>query len=85
MLQTLTGDPVDGYKGCPGAGPAKAAKVLSKAGSMWENVKREYVKAGLTEDHAILQARLARILRFEDWDSANKQPILWTPGVSPTP
>ena len=82
LYQTLTGDPVDGYKGCPGIGPVKADKVLSKPGSRWENVKREYLKAGLTEDYAVLQARLARILHFDDWDSINKVPILWTPPVS---
>ena len=28
---------------------------------------------------AIKQARLARILRNEDWDAVKKEPILWTP------
>jgi DNA polymerase-1 len=79
MAQTLMGDPADGYKGCPGIGPARADKVLSKSGEQWENVKREFLKAGMTEDYAILQARLARILRYEDWDAATKTPILWTP------
>lgn len=79
MLQTLMGDPADGYKGCPGVGPVKADKILAKPGSYWENVKREYLKAGLSEDYAVLQARLARILRFADWDSTLKQPILWAP------
>lgn len=79
LLQTLTGDPADGYKGCPGIGAVKAEKVLSKPGDRWENVKREYLKAGLTEEHAVLQARLARILRWSDWDSVQKRPILWTP------
>lgn len=81
LAQTLTGDPADGYKGCPGVGAVGAEKVLSKPGSRWENVKREFLKAGMTEDYAVLQARLARILRFEDWDSENKAPILWTPST----
>lgn len=79
MLQTLQGDPADGYKGCPGIGHARAEKALSKPGSMWENVKKEFAKAGLSEDYALTQARLARILRWSDWDSAAKRPILWTP------
>ena len=79
LLQTLMGDPADGYKGCPGVGPVKAEKILAKPGDRWENVKREFLKAGLTEDFAVLQARLARILRYEDWDSENKQPRLWSP------
>lgn len=79
MLQTLTGDPADGYKGCSGIGAVKAEKILAKPGEQWENVKREFIKAGHTEDYALQQARLARILRWEDWDSVNKRPILWTP------
>ena len=31
MLQTLTGDSADGYPGCPGIGPKKAAELLHKA------------------------------------------------------
>jgi DNA polymerase I len=83
LQQTLMGDPADGYKGCPGIGPVKADKILAKPGSRWENVKREFIKAGLTEDYAVLQARLARILRFGDWDTVRKQPILWTPPAVP--
>jgi 5'-3' exonuclease len=30
MLQTLTGDPTDGYPGAPGIGPVKAAKLLAE-------------------------------------------------------
>jgi len=79
LSQTLTGDTADGYKGCPSVGAVKAEKVLQKAGEQWENVKREFLKAGMTEEYAVLQARLARILRWEDWDAVNKKPILWTP------
>jgi DNA polymerase-1 len=38
-----------------------------------------YAKAGLTEADALRQARLARILRWTDWDNKKKEPILWTP------
>lgn len=79
LLQTLTGDPSDGYKGCPGIGPVKAEAILSKPGSKWENVRQAYLKAGLTEDDALLQARLARILRYSDWDSSAKTVRLWAP------
>lgn len=77
--QTLTGDTADGYKGCPGVGEVKATAILSKPGDKWENVRQAFLKAGLTEDDAILQARLARILRYEDWDSKAKAPRLWSP------
>lgn len=82
LTQTLTGDSADGYKGCPGIGAVKAKAILSKAGSRWENVRRAFLNAGLTEDDAILQARLARILRFEDWDSKTKTVRLWTPDAA---
>lgn len=78
MYQTLVGDAADGYKGCPGIGPKKAEKLLHEGGH-WDQVCGAYRKAGLTEDHALTQARLARILRWSDWDSTNKRPILWNP------
>jgi DNA polymerase-1 len=46
---------------------------------VWKGVVSHYVKAGLTEENAITQARLARILRWSDWDGVKKQPILWSP------
>jgi len=82
MIQTLTGDTTDGYKGCPGIGAVNAAKIVTKAGTRWENVRLAFLKAGLTEDDALLQARLARILRYEDWDATNQSPILWTPPIT---
>jgi DNA polymerase-1 len=80
MLQTLVGDTADGYKGCPKVGPVKAEKVLKEAeGALWGAVVKTYEKYGLTEADALVQARLARILRYSDWDSEKKEPILWTP------
>jgi DNA polymerase-1 len=88
LLQTLTGDPSDGYKGCPGMGPVKAKKLLEPQNPehpwfdvsiLWPRVVKAYEKAKLTEADALTQARLARILRWSDWDRKNKEPILWTP------
>lgn len=88
LMQTLTGDTADGYPGCPKIGPVKAKAILTFAPGedavecsawMWEQVVAAFEKAGLTEDDALLQARLARILRTEDWDATKKEPILWTP------
>ena len=42
----------------------------------WGAVEKAYIDAGLTRDDAIQQARLARILRWSDW---NEEPMLWTP------
>ena len=88
MYQTLIGDSTDGYKGCPGVGPVKAAKLLeapevlaydSINAHWWAQIVKTYAKAGLNEDDAIQQARLARILRWEDWCSETKKPLLWSP------
>lgn len=43
----------------------------------WLRVVALYEKAGLTEEHALKQARLARILRYGEWDG--RSPRLWTP------
>lgn len=80
--QILTGDQVDGYPGCPGIGKVKAEKILSKPEAQetpWEFIVEAYEKAGLTSDDALLNARMARILRWEDWDNEQQKVILWTP------
>jgi DNA polymerase I len=82
MRQTLTGDPTDCYGGCPGIGKAKVDGVLTKKHAdqtLWELVVAAYVKKGLTEADALVQARVARILRAENYDFINKRPVLWTP------
>lgn len=87
MTQTLTGDTTDGYTGCPGVGPKKAAKILAETGidfgkSWWDAIVETYVKKGLTEEDALVQARVARILRSKDFKFKTKEPILWTPSQS---
>jgi DNA polymerase-1 len=52
---------------------------LTAAGCWWYVIKAAYEERGFTEADAIKQARLARILRNEDWDAKKKEPILWTP------
>jgi 5'-3' exonuclease len=84
MYQTLIGDTSDGYKGCPGIGPKKAEAMLQFSDlqehrPLWPRVLEAYTKAGLTEADALTQARLARILRWSDWDAKERKPILWTP------
>jgi 5'-3' exonuclease len=96
LYQTLIGDTSDGYKGCPKVGPVKAEKLLEfteeekllsneeQQALRWQRVVKAYEKAGLTETDALVQARLARILRYTDWDKEKKEPILWTPTSSTT-
>jgi len=83
-LQVLTGDSADGYPGCPGMGSVGAAKVLAKAGTAaecWEAVLAAYLKAGKTPKDALTQARLARILRAEEYDLEAGRVKLWCPTV----
>lgn len=98
LFQTLTGDAVDGYKGCPGIGPQKAEKIIDLAvvdyntpphgaakddfvSFVWPHIVAAFKQAGLTEADALQQARVARILRSNDYDFKAKQPILWSPNV----
>lgn len=91
IRQTLSGDPVDGYPGCKGIGAVKAEKIIQDAvdanahlvGSVveaaWPAVVEAYDKAGLTIEDAITQARMARILRWNDWNQEKQEVKLWTP------
>ena len=76
FTQVLTGDPSDGYKGVPGIGAKRAEAALGTRPS-WGAVIHAYQKAGMTEQDALQQARLARILRWSEWDPANAKVKLW--------
>lgn len=78
LMQTLTGDPVDGYPGIPGIGKKKAEAILAKDPT-WEGVVNAYTKAELTEEDALVQARMARILQWENWNTEKQEVILWEP------
>ena len=83
MIQTLTGDQTDGYKGCPTVGEVKARRILAphmhSYKEMWEAVVDTFKKNGLSEKVALMEARMARILRASDYDFKTKKPILWSP------
>lgn len=90
LFQTLTGDATDGYSGCPGTGPKGAEKVLAPFAvdgkhshmdvpAAWTAIVEAFEKAKLGETEALVQARVARILRASDYDFKQKAPILWTP------
>jgi DNA polymerase-1 len=78
FTQVLTGDVTDGYSGVPGIGPKRAEAALGNRPT-WSVVEQVYIKAGLTRDDAIQQARLARILRWSDWDEEKGEIKLWHP------
>jgi DNA polymerase-1 len=67
------------FKSGPRKGMTETRWKQQPTTNVWEGVVSQYAKAGLTEDDAVRQARLARILRWSDWDQEKKVPILWTP------
>ncbi len=78
LLQTLMGDAADGYKGCPGVGPVKADRILKEG--QWSEVVKAYVEADLMEEDALLQARVAHILRDRrEYKKRSCEIRLWHP------
>jgi DNA polymerase-1 len=83
MIQTLTGDKVDGYDGIEGVGIKTAEKLIKKYTNvplldLWKIVKKIYVDKGYTEAEALQQARVARILRHGDYNKKTGEVKLWT-------
>lgn len=85
MWQTVVGDPTDGYPGCPGVG--KGGRFVEYAPDilvadreeLWDLVLMAYASKGFTEDDAILQARMAHILRAGSYNFKAKKVRLWQP------
>lgn len=77
LYQTLVGDATDGYPGLRGVGDKRATELLKTP--TWETVVKAFEKAGQTEADALVQARLARILRASDYNFEFDQPIIWSP------
>ena len=82
LIQTLAGDQTDGYSGVPGIGVKRAETLFDKEGYSWQTVLKAFNDKGLTDADALLNARLARILTLDDYDTKRQEPILWTPEVS---
>lgn len=79
--QTLIGDAVDNYKGCPGIGAVKAVRLLDEDCS-WEAVVAAFAKGCKValeeaEELALVQARVAYILQHGDYKDG--EVTLWTP------
>lgn len=82
MIQSLSGDPTDNYKGLDKVGVVTADKIIGDAKTtedMWNKVVAAYEKKGQTVGDAILTARLARILREGDYDYNTGEVKLWNP------
>jgi DNA polymerase-1 len=81
LIQTLAGDSVDGYGGCPGIGVKTAQKLLDPKVSFkknWNTLVETYNKKGYSKEEVLQQARVARILRYDEYDMTQGEPLLWT-------
>ena len=81
LIQSCSGDQTDGYSGCPGIGVKRATTIFEDKGYSWKTVVEMFKDKDLTEEDALTNARLARILTAEDYDFTNKKPIPWTPSA----
>ena len=79
LIQTLSGDSTDGYSGAPGYGIKTSAKFFADNGYTWNSVVKAFEQKGLTEQDALRNARLAKILTSNDYDNG---PILFSPTIS---
>ena len=79
LIQSISGDQTDGYGGVPGIGVKRAETLFKDKGYSWKTVVNAFVDKGLTENDALINARLARILTVDDYDFKRKKPKLWSP------
>ena len=82
LIQTLAGDQTDGYGGVPGIGVKRAETLFRKEGYSWKTVVKAFRDKDLTEEDALLNARLAKILTIDDYDTEKQAVRLWTPSSS---
>jgi hypothetical protein len=59
--------------------PAKKILDAGRRSTSGRTILEAYIKAGQTEEDALRNTRLARILRPGEYNSTTKEPILWTP------
>lgn len=82
MFQTLMGDVTDNYKGAKGIGEKKAGKILEglcTIEEMWAAVVETFISVKMTEEDALMNARVARICRREDYNFKKQEVKLWQP------
>ena len=81
LIQSCAGDQTDGYSGIPGIGVKRAETLFEEEGYSWKTVVKAFTDKGLTEQDALTNARLARILTADDYDFKKREPILWSPAA----
>lgn len=78
LIQAMAGDSTDNYPGIPGIGPVKAAALLDQhptPAKAWPSIVRVFG----SEKKALTMVRLARILRYQDWNEEKGEVRLWHP------
>jgi len=81
LVQSMAGDNTDGYAGVPGIGVKRAVALFEEKGYSWQTVVEAFKEKGLSEEVALTNARLAKILTNEDYDYEKSEPILWNPSA----
>lgn len=79
LVQSLMGDMTDGFAGCRGFGQVTSERWLKKHGAYWESVVEAYESKDSNEEDALMNARLARILRAGDYNKETHEVTLWEP------
>lgn len=82
MWQTICGDSTDGFKGAPkvGAKSDYALDILTcEVSEMWDCVLDAFTSVGLGEEEALVNARMAKILTWRNYNFKTKEVNLWTP------
>ena len=81
LIQSAAGDNTDGYAGIPGVGIKKATQLFNEKGWSWKTLVDAFKEKGLSEEVALTNARLAKILTTEDYDHEKREPVLWNPSA----
>lgn len=79
--QALSGDATDGYKGCPSIGKVKAARIVDACEDLADleaALIDTFDSKGLGAPEALMNLRMARILRPGEYDLTTFTPILYT-------
>jgi len=81
LVQSAAGDNTDGYAGIPGIGIKRATQMFEEKGWSWKTLRDAFKEKGLSEEAALMNARLAKILTTDDYDHEKGEPILWNPSA----
>lgn len=79
--QVLSGDRVDGFNGLPRVGEKTARKILEGISEedYWKVIIEAYESKGMSEEDALITARMAYILRDKDYNRKTGKVKLWKP------